>query len=187
MKKATVDFIGQSPMIQSRYHDTPKLDKETFADYEGRTWRNRLHTEDGKVFIPFSAFKNCLAESAKFLSIQIPGKGKATYTKHFEAGTMVEDDIPLGIDAKKVPGHWMHVPSDGQRGGKKRVMKCFPEIREWRGRVTFLILDETITKDVFARHIEQAGKFIGIGSFRPRNNGINGRFSVKKIKWETVA
>lgn len=129
------------------------------------------------------AFKNCISEAAKFLSIQIPGKGKATYTKHFEAGVLVMDLVSLGIKKADTPGEWFFVPSDGKRGGGKRVERCFPVVREWEADVTFHILDDTITEDVFTHHLKEAGKFIGIGRFRPRNNGFYGRFSVTKVSW----
>jgi hypothetical protein len=168
-------------MAQSKYHRTEKLDKELHDAFEERTWRERCNTtEDGHVFIPPTAFKNCIAETAKFLSVSIPGKGKSTYTKHFEAGIMVIDGLKLPVKKEKVKGLWLHVPSDGRRGGTKRVMKCFPTVAEWGGDVTFYILDDTITKDVFDYHLAEAGKFIGIGSFRPRNNGFFGRFEVVK-------
>jgi len=80
---------------------------------------------------------------------------------------------------------WLFVPADGKRGSGKRVEKCFPVIPEWQGDLAFYILDETITEDVFRYHLEQAGKFIGIGFFRPRNNGYFGRFEVVKMTWET--
>ena len=184
MKTAVTLLESISPYSQSRFYQTPKLEKESSADYEARTWRDRMHTtEDGRVFMPPMAFKNCLAEAAKFLSIQIQGKGKATYTKHFEAGVMVVEGLTLNIKKADVAGEWFHVPSDGKRGGSKRVLKCFPVIPKWSGEVTWHILDDTITKDVFAKHLEEAGKFIGLGRFRPRNNGFYGRFSVKEIKW----
>ena len=49
--------------------------------------------------------------------------------------------------------------------------------------MTFFVLDETITEDVFLNHLTQAGQFIGIGRFRPRNNGFYGRFAVDKVEW----
>ena len=184
MKTVTVTLESISPYSQSRHYETPKKEKEIPKDYEARTWRDRLHTnERGTVFIPPMAFKNCIAEAAKFLSIQIPGKRSATYTKHFEAGVLVTEGIDLGIKPGGVEGEWLFVPSDGKRGGGKRVSKCFPVVRQWRGEVTFYILDETITEDVFVKHLEEAGKFIGIGRFRPRNNGFYGRFKVVSCKW----
>lgn len=184
MKTAIVTIEGISPYSQSRPHETPKLSKEIPRDYEARTWKERLHIDkNGKVFIPPMAFKNCIAEVAKFLTIQIPGKGKATYTKHFEAGVLVTEPMTLPIKKDDVSGEWLFVPADGKRGGGKRVWKCFPCIQEWGGVIQFHILDETITEDVFAQHIEEAGKFIGLGRFRPRNNGFYGRFKVKEIVW----
>jgi hypothetical protein len=45
------------------------------------------------------------------------------------------------------------------------------------------VLDETVTEEVFRNVLEQAGAFIGIGRFRPRNNGFYGRFKVEAIAW----
>ena len=182
MRQIIATLKSSSPYSQSRFHNVPKLDKENHDDHEKRTWMKRLHiNDDGNVFIPPMSFKNCIAECAKYLSVQIPGKGKATYTKHFEAGMLVMDPLVLDIKEKDVPGEWLHVPSDGRRGGTRRVMKCFPQIKEWAGDVIFYILDDTITEEVFKYHLEQAGKFIGIGRFRPRNNGFYGRFDVDNV------
>jgi len=184
MKTATVTIRGVSPYSQSKHYTTEKLAKENAKDYEARTWRDRLHvTDDGSVFIPPMSFKNCLSEAAKFLGIQIPGKGKSTYTKHFEAGVLVTDAMILPIKKEEVKGEWLFVPSDGVRGSGKRVDKCFPVIHEWGGEVTFYVLDETVTEEVFRNVLEQAGAFIGIGRFRPRNNGFYGRFKVEAIAW----
>jgi len=184
MKTVRVTITGVSPYSQSKHYDVPKLEKESSGDYEARTWRERLHTdENGNVFIPPMSFKNCLSDAAKFLSISIPGKGKSTYTKHFEAGVLVVDAMVLPVKKDGVPGEWLFVPSDGIRGSGKRVNKCFPIIHQWGGVVTFHILDETITESVFHKVLEEAGRFIGIGRFRPRNNGFYGRFKVDKLEW----
>lgn len=184
MKTAIVRLTSCSPYSQSRFYNTEKLPKEIPKDYESRTWRDRLHVDDaGEVYIPPMAIKNCLSECAKFLGIQIPGKGKSTYTKHFEAGVLVMDTVPLGIKKADVPGEWFHVSSDGVRGGGKRVEKCFPVIRNWQGEVTVYVLDETITQDVLMQHFIEAGKFIGIGRFRPRNNGFYGRFTAELVSF----
>lgn len=187
MKTATAYLRSVSPYSQSRHinkDEFPKLDKESANDYERRAWRERLHVnEDGNVFIPPMAFKNCLAEAAKYLSIQIPGKGKATYTKHVEAGVLVVDPLVLPVTKDKAEGEWLFLPADGVRGSGKRVDKCYPVIRKWEGSVSFLIFDDTVTRDVFEHILSEAGKFIGIGRFRPRNNGFYGRFDVESVSW----
>ena len=185
MPTAIAKLTSVSPYSQSRYHATPKNDKEAPDDYEKRTWMNRCHTDtDGNIFIPPMAFKNCLDEAAKYLSIKIPNKGNATYTKHFEAGVLVLEPVPIGLHIDKIEGEWLFLNADGVRGGGKRVLKCYPVIRQWAVPVTFHIFDDTLTQDVFRHHLEEAGKFIGIGRFRPRMRGFYGRFDVADIDWQ---
>lgn len=184
MKRAIATLKSLSPYGQNKFVQVEKKAKELADDYEKRTWRERVHAdENNEVFIPASAFKNCLAEAAKFLGQQIPGMGKCTWTKHFEAGIMVVEPLKLGIKKDDIPGHWQHVPADGKRGGAKRVMKCFPYVESWRGQVEYIIVDNLITEESFRYHLEQAGSLIGIGVYRPRNCGYWGRFAVEKIQW----
>jgi hypothetical protein len=188
MKRAVVSLKSVSPYSQSKYYDMPKKEKEGPGDYEERTWRERCHVDgDGHIIIPPMAFKNGIAECAKFLSVQIPGRGKATYTKHFEAGIMVQSPIVLPDLKKDVHGEWLFVPASGKRGDGKRVKKCFPVIPQWHGTVEFFVIDDTITEEPFRYHMEQAGQLIGIGRFRPRNNGYYGRFQVVKLSFEDYA
>jgi hypothetical protein len=184
VKTYKIGLQGTSPYSQSRHYVVDKLEKEGADAYERRTWRQRMHVnEDGRVYIPATAFKNCLAEAAKFLSIQIPGKGKATYTKHFEAGLMVIDPVVLPIVAEDVKGEELFVPPSGRRGDGKRVTKIFPFIPlGWTGEVVVYVVDETITGPILRQHMEEAGNLIGVGRFRPRNNGFYGRFKVESFQ-----
>jgi hypothetical protein len=191
MKIATVELENLSPYSQSRHYVMDKNPGEGARDYETRTWRERMHVDNkGHVFIPPMAFKNCLDGAAKFLSLSIPGKGKATFTKHFEAGVLVMEPLVLPDKKNDVIGEWLFVPSDGRPGGGSRVEKCFPVIPEWRGSARFHIFDETVLQTIdtpdgkrsaFEYVIGEAGKFIGIGRFRPRNRGFYGRFLVKSV------
>jgi hypothetical protein len=185
MKTATVEFEGISVLQQGRYHKTEKREKETADDYERRTWKERLHTDkDGFVFIPPMAFKKSIETAAKYLSIPIPGKGKALYTKHFKSGILVPEAVSLGIHKDEVQGTWVLGNSQGRAGASgPRVEKCFPTIHQWGGSVVFLILDETITEDVFERCLEESGSLIGIGVFRPENGGYHGRYKVNRVSW----
>lgn len=184
MKTATFTVVGVTPYGQSKFYDVEKLNKELSADYEKRTWRNRMHVDqNGMVYIPPMALKNALAGVAKWLGEQIQGQGKKTYTKRFEAGIVVTEPIALGIRAEDVPATQLFVPSDGIKGSGKRVMKYFPTITTWSGQAEVLILDEIISEDVFRRHLEEAGKFIGLGFFRPERGGFWGRFKVEQFKW----
>jgi hypothetical protein len=184
MRIIVATIKSTSPISFSRYYaqEVPKEPRENDQDYEERTWRNRVHARpDGYVYVPAFAFKNCLDNAAKYLSKRIPGKGKSTYTRHFVSGVLVRDPLLLRIKKTQVEGEWRHVPADGQPGGAKRVLKCFPVIPQWGGEVVFTVLDEIITLDVLKEHLRIAGQFVGIGSFRPQNRGVYGRFIVKDI------
>lgn len=184
MREVIAELESISPYSQSRHYEVPKLSKERPDDYEKRTWRERMHvSEEGYVFIPPMAFKNCLSSIAKYIGEQIPGKGKSTFTKHFESGVLVLNSMELSIKKEAVKGEWVFVPADGRRGSGKRVQKCFPLIPAWSGKIRFHVLDDTITEEVFERHLKQAGQFIGIGRFRPSSNGYYGRFVVRSLEW----
>lgn len=188
MKVYTVKLQGTTPLLYGRQYNVPKLQRESPAEYEERTWRERLHVNDaGQVVLSPLSIKNSLRDAARYLSEQIPGKGKSTYTKHFKAGIMVFEFAPLldskgqPIKADTVEPLWLNVPSDGMTGGTKRVPKAFPQVKEWVTTVDVHVLDEVITKDVLLRHLTQDGNFIGLGAMRVANGGISGRFKVVSI------
>ena len=185
MKQVVCTLKIVSPYSQSKHHETEKKPKELHDDYEQRTWRERMHyiPETGQIFIPPMQFAVSLKEACKYLNIQIPGKGKSTYTKNFDAGVMVVDPLMLDEYKDTVTPERVYVPSDGRRGGTTRVMKTFGIIHQWTGKVKYYILDDIITEDVFKQVLEASGSLIGVGRFRPRNCGYYGRFEVTKIEW----
>lgn len=185
MIQVEFDLVGMAPYSPSGPIQSKKRDGEAGDSYERRTWRERIHVDqDGIAFIPPQAIKNCLSDVARFLSESVPGKGKSTYTKHFEAGVMVIDPLSLNVKGGDIEGETLFVPSDGRRGGGKRVWKTFPFLPKWEVHGSAYLLDPILidkpqkVKD----YLEFAGKFIGIGRFRPRNNGYYGRFEVRNFQ-----
>lgn len=183
MKSYKVKIASVSPYSSSRFHGEPKLDRETADDYEQRTWRKKLTVdESGNGIIRGKAFHYCLCSAAKYLGLQVPGKGKRTYAKIFQSGTAIYDPLPLGVTQADVEGVMVHVNADGIRGSGKRVFRTFPTVRKWGGTLTVHVLDDAISEAVLAQHLEVAGKFIGVGQYRAENLGENGRFSVESVK-----
>lgn len=173
-----------SPISFSRHHDAPKLARELDKDYEERTWREQAHCdENGMAYIPANMISNAFKAAALYLAMKVPSTRGATYTKNIDAGTIVLEGISLGVTKEQLQSETVFVPSDGKRGGSKRVNKIFPIVPSWEGVVTFHILDPIITKDVFVRHLKVTGSFIGLGRWRPRNGGLYGRFVVISVEW----
>jgi hypothetical protein len=186
MQVVTVSIKGVSPYSQSRAIQSLKSPGEGADAFEQRSWRERMHThDDGTLFLPPMCIKNCLSDVAKYLSESVPGKGKATYTKHFEAGILITCEWRLTsgnapIRAAEVPGERLFVPASGKRGDGKRVWRTFPRIMPWEAHGEIYLLDPVLVDkpEKVREYLEHAGKFIGIGRFRPRNNGYYGRFEV---------
>lgn len=186
IRKAVITISGIAPYTQSRFHGTPKLDGELPDAYEERTWKNKAHVmPDGRIFIPAVSIMTCIKDAAKFMNRKIPGKGNETWTKHFDSGIIVSDNIVLNTKIDDAIKLTAHVPSDGVRGGSKRVLRHYPTVPagEWGGTVEILILDDVITKDIFTEVCETAGHLIGLGTFRVRNRSTHGRFNVTVDKW----
>ncbi len=162
---------------------------ETHEDFDLRTVLEHLHYDDaGNVFIPPVTLKNCLDEAAAFLKIK--KRGNETYTKHFEAGVAIFEPVPLGVHKDQVAFERLFLNLDGKRGSGQRGYRCYPYIEKgWRAKVPFTILDETVlsryegNKDlmIFEHVLRNAGVYIGIGRWRPRNRGLYGRFAVEGI------
>jgi hypothetical protein len=184
MRIAVCHLRSISPYSQSRAHQTEPLNRETPDEFEKRTWREKCHYDgDGSVLIPPMAFKQALDRAASMLGRKVPGRGKATYTKFFLSGVMCIDEIKLPNKKGEVRGEPVHCHSDGKRGSGRRVWRWFPMIDEWKATVSFHVIADEITSDVFEETVQQAGAFVGIGRFRAENGGVNGRWAVEKVEW----
>lgn len=183
--KVLCSLESESPISFSRHYEVDRLEKEQADDYEERTWRERLHylPKTLECYIPPMMLKHCLSNAARYLKVKIPGRRGATYTPHFVSGVLVTDPLMLGIKRDEVLPLKLFVDARGRPGGSSRVNKYFPEIPQWKGEVTFYILDQLITEDVFREHIIEAGKFVGLGRFRPQNGGYYGRFTPSGKNW----
>lgn len=176
LSSASPLFFG-APVFEKKKSD------ETHEQHEERCWKMKVRkTEDGQVFIPPFALKNALEAAGSRLGMKLTGK--ATYTKLFRQGIMINEDIRLfsrdgrPVTIESVSPIPMFVPSDGKRGSGKRVMRIFPQLTAWSATVEVICFDQRLTKEVVQTHLEEAGKFIGFGSMRVENGGVAGRFSV---------
>jgi hypothetical protein len=163
---------------------TPKKDKESHADYEDRTWREKCHyADDGHVLIPPESFSFAIKAMASRMRIRIPGKGQSEYGKLFTAGILITDGIACK-ETRETVSHWTgSVHADGKRGSGSRVMRTFPVVPKWAGKLEVYVLDDNIPKDVFENVVSETGKLNGVGRYRPAQGGTNGRFKATKFEW----
>ena len=183
MKTVDVTIRGVTQYQQGAYVATEKEAGETGDAHEERTWRERMHVDaDGNVYIPGQAFKKAIDEAVSWLGRKIRGKGQSTYTKRFLRGVAVLSDVPIGAKASDAIKVRLHVGAQGANS-EKRVFRNFPTFPKWGGVVEFHVFDDLIDKVIFQEAMEAAGKFIGVGVFRPERGGTQGRFEVEKIEF----
>jgi hypothetical protein len=190
---ATVHLRGISPLSFGRHHETPPLsDDESKDGYERRTFRSKAHfLSSGELYLPQMMIKKTIQEAAAYLSLSVPGKGQAKYTKHFLAGILVLEPAKLLWEGKPlniadVREEVFFVSPKGKSNSGTRVKRHFPTIDQWETIAQVHILDGTISSSVFERVVGAAGRFIGVGRFRPANGGFYGRFEVVDVKYETL-
>ncbi len=193
MRTLKIKIESTSPIMYSRFYgiDVPMKNKEAHDEYEKRTWKSRLHTdEDGFVILPPDSPRQAIMAQAQRMSIK--KKGPQTYTKDFKSGLLMEDeriylldpDTGERIHKDSVQGSTKFVPSNGQSGGGKRVMKTFPIIERWIAEFGVHILDDGLPSDIVESVVAESGRFTGLGAMRPANGGTCGRYKILEKKWK---
>ena len=198
MLVANFKLKSLSPLSFSKRVYKTKDANETHEQFEKRIWPERTHEKGGHVFLPGINLKKAIAATAQYLSIKIPGKANATFSKNFLQGVLCPDDLPLyhcngrkakPITVKDMKGVWIQADAQGQKGGRggKQVSRCYPAIDEWKCNVTIHIADDTITKEIFEKVLIQSGILNGVGRWRSQNGGSNGRYAIDgKIQWTEI-
>ena len=187
MKTATVTLQGTAPISFSKHLDeesVPKREGENHEDYDIRVWREKAHFVKDEVVIPGINFKFMMDWTAAQLGLKIQGRGNKTWSTIFKAGVLCPDPMALGVTKDELKFTKVYCNADGRRGSAKRVWRRFPILHEWGGEVAFYILDDTITEDIFHRHVVQAGKICGLGRYRASVGGQFGRFTVESFSWD---
>ena len=186
MYVAKFKIEGTSPISFCKAMASKKPKKKSDGEWEDEIWSQRAHvTDDGQLFIPAMALKKALDAAAEYLSEKIAGKGNSTYSKRFRAGTAILDDMllvtPQTNEAAKLCDclkETLFVPSNGQKGGGKRVIKHFPTLKQWYVEATIHVFDEIINPELLREYLSHAGMFIGLLRWRPINGGLYGRFRI---------
>ena len=177
-----------SPLSQSRRHYEDKNAEEDDGQYDRRTWRSHLHTnDDDNIVIPNMSFKFCFDDAAQRLSIT--KKGQSKWTKPFQSGVLIPEPMDTGLSSEKAWPETIEANADGRRGSGKKVPRTYPMISEWEGTLEILCINPEIygaekneKLHLVTRIIEFAGACVGVGRFAPRVGGYLGRFSLEDLK-----
>jgi hypothetical protein len=185
-----VTVKGITPLLMNRFTEANEVavssgTRATFAT-SGKRGTPREQAEpkayadkEGTLYVPGPNIFAAIIAAGVFHKA---GKSKLTTQKSslIPAGLMVIDLVcSLGTKEWEVDSRSVVIPSTGGR-----IMCHRPRVDDWS--LSFTIdLDETMfAPDLIRAIIDDAGKKIGLGDYRPSRKGPFGRFVV--TKWEIL-
>lgn len=190
--KIKVTISGITPLLMNRFHEAAEVavsggTSVTFKGDKGTPRQQaevkRYFDEDGRLYIPGPNIFACIIAAGTFHKA---GKSKLTTlrTSLIPAGVMVDDLVCNLTDANgdpltdwEVDSRSVVIPSTGGR-----IMCHRPRVDDWDSTFT-LDVDASMFSPALVRAIvDDAGKKIGLGDFRPARKGPFGRFVVSH--WE---
>lgn len=174
MKSINVKIKGIVPLLQNRFIGEVEESASQRSGVVDRSeeWRDALYfDEEIGIYEPAEHIWGSMIKAA--VNFQIPGKGKKTYKDLMKSAIIIDPNkIPLG---KKEPDEIDKRPVV-IRGS--RILRQRPMMKEgWELSFAINLLDEQLQPDVVKVILEHAGKYVGIGDYRPRF----GRFEVTKF------
>lgn len=176
MQKINVKVEGVSPLLYNRFRDIQiegKSRKRTGTPSE-QDIHEKLYELDGVPYIPAVYFRNCFVEASK--QFKIVGKGKSTYSKLVGATVEVMPEVIMNNHKWVV----FRVPAVNPMT-KGRMMVSRPRMDKWGCEFEVILNDDAVSPVVIKEILEQAGKYVGIGDWRPEKKGIFGKFQVVKF------
>ncbi len=176
-----------SPIQFSRYHETPKEEKEEPGAYDRRTWREKAYysEERSHVLITGDALTTMIMAGAHRLKKKVPGGNRALFGNVFKGGVTVASPMTIGR-ADAIVANTVNVSAKGisslTGSPGTMVARTFPMLHAWGGTYRVHVWRPEITIDVLREHLEFAHMFIGLGSFRPQNGRNFGRATVVSVE-----
>jgi hypothetical protein len=166
---------GKKPLLQHRFNvetnmgDKPKRGAarpSADAEAEASLYKNG----DDVICEPSSHIEGALITASKDMIL----KGRRSFRDTFKAGITVEPEmIPLSNQAWKTDSRMVVMPTT--RG---HVVRSRPRFENWELTFDITVTDPNINEGILGEALKSAGRYIGIGDFRPKF----GTFEVTSFK-----
>jgi hypothetical protein len=179
MEKVKVTIQGTSPILFNRFRDTAiegKSKKRTGAMAEFQIEDKLYQDENGKTQLPATYIRNSIVEASQ--QFKIVGKGKSTYSK-LVASTVQIEPFYIELDAGKYEVFRISAVNPMTKG---RMMTERPKYDKWSASFEIILNDDSVPVSVINEILEQAGKYVGIGDWRPEKKGMFGKFMITSFK-----
>lgn len=175
--KLLISVKGTSPLLMNRFAEKSidsKIKRRAGAIAD-EDIKNKLYIYNDKTHIPAVYFRNSIVEASK--QFKIAGKGKSTYSKLVGATVDVLPEM-ISLTEKYVPFKIAAV----NPMTKGRMMVTRPRFDKWSAEFEVILHDPSVPATVFHDILENAGKYVGIGDWRPEKKGMFGKFMITSFK-----
>ena len=179
MKIYDVTIQGITPLLMNRpsalIGDISKERVQTEKTPEQQA-SNKLYENDGKLYQPSTHIKGALVDAGK--AQKVVGKGKATYSKIVGYAVEIEPYEIVHKKQKWIVNSVLAVnPST-----KGRNLLHRPMLKDWELDFQVVFDEEQIPASILKEVFERAGRFSGLGDWRPNKKGTFGKFQVTSWK-----
>jgi hypothetical protein len=190
MQSITLKLIGQSALLLHSDRGANPIAPEAIA-HKVLTSKRRKTEEDhiaiarseylmgfynksGPTVIPSTNIKSAIVEGAKMHKL-----GSA-----FNRCVLIlADTLPVEHSGPREPAALWDVPAcvdcRSVKVGTARLMRYRPRLNDWRLAVELVYDEKMIERSQLIAAAENAGRYIGLGDYRPAKGGPFGRFTVE--------
>lgn len=188
MRTVKIEIEGVTPLLMNRF--TEDIEVKISAGVSGSIIGNKgtpreqaaktaYMDNNGKLYVPGPNVFRSIIEAGKYHKA---GKNKVTTQKSsmVPAGlSMREIILPLETTVFEVDSRSVVIPSTGGR-----IMKHRARLDEWKVKFTLDIDDSMFCLSFVRLLVDDAGRRVGLGDYRPDRKGPFGKFVV--INWQEL-
>lgn len=182
-----VSIEGITPYMQHRMDDIkldeweknrkqiierPDINQEDTKRAEYHCYRNK----EGTCYIPAEQLRIAMINGGTYLKSKV-----GTKTKSMKG--IIAAVLQVSPECIALPDYdEIDKRSAVNRNVKARVMVVRPKWSRWNASFDMKLDNGTLTKEMIIELVNVTGNYVGIGSYRPTNNGYFGRFKLLEIK-----
>lgn len=186
MKKYVVEIEGVTPYMQHRMDDAKLeeweknrkliIERDDVAKEDAVRAEFHSYSDKEGFFMPSEHLRGAFINAGAMVKAKV-GNARKNMKNVVAAMFFVEEEkirLPKEYSIDK--------RSAVNKAIKARVISIRPKWEKWNVGFTLMVDNDTLTSQTVKEIVENAGNYIGIGSFRPQCNGMFGRFKIKTFK-----
>lgn len=193
MKELKIRLKGTAPLLMHSDRLSNPLDPMTVAHKKLTSKKSK--TEDDQLEIAKSEFLASFyfdgetgihLPTVNIRAAMVEGARMNKLGTSVQSGTVIlADKVPLIFDGPKTPeACWASPAFVDARSvvvSKRRVMRYRPRFNRWAVEVAIIFDESILDAHQLVSSLENAGRYVGIGDYRPKKGGSFGRFEVEAL------